>query len=94
MKLVVRILIRTYQMVVSPMLHFIGGPNAGCRFTPTCSEYFLGAVESHGFLRGSWLGLRRLCRCQPWGGCGHDPVPPPPLTNPGASPAPPNTNRF
>ncbi|MGI8482263.1 MAG: membrane protein insertion efficiency factor YidD [Chthoniobacterales bacterium] len=73
----VRILIRGYQILVSPVLSFIGGPASGCRFQPTCSEYFRRAVETHGFVRGSWLGLRRLGRCQPWGGQGHDPVPVP-----------------
>jgi uncharacterized protein len=64
-----------YQRTVSPMLSLLGGPGSGCRFEPTCSQYFLEAVEAHGVLRGSWLGLKRLARCQPWGGCGHDPVP-------------------
>lgn len=94
MKFAVRIVIRLYQKIASPMLHFIGGPNAGCRFTPTCSEYFLEAVETHGFLRGSWMGIRRLCRCQPWGGCGHDPVPPRRRPGPSANSTPPNPNRF
>ena len=75
MKLLVRILIRGYQRFISPVIHFLGGPGSGCRFTPTCSEYFLQAVEHHGFLRGSWLGVLRILRCNPWGGCGHDPVP-------------------
>lgn len=75
MKLLVRVLIRGYQLLISPVLHFLAGPAAGCRFTPTCSEYFLQAVETHGVLRGGWLGLRRLARCNPWGGQGHDPVP-------------------
>jgi uncharacterized protein len=75
MKPVVRIFIRGYQRFISPVIHLIGGPGSGCRFTPTCSEYFLQAVETHGFLRGSWLGLKRIGRCQPWGGSGHDPVP-------------------
>ncbi len=75
MKLLVRVLIRGYQLLISPVLHFLAGPAAGCRFTPTCSEYFLQAVETHGILRGGWLGLRRLARCNPWGGQGHDPVP-------------------
>jgi hypothetical protein len=48
---------------------------AGCRFQPTCSEYFLQAVRYHGALKGSWLGLKRIARCQPWGGQGFDPVP-------------------
>lgn len=75
MKWLIRILIRGYQMLLSPVLHFIGGPGSGCRFTPTCSVYFLQAVEMHGSIKGSWLGLRRLARCHPWGGQGHDPVP-------------------
>ncbi|HEX8281060.1 MAG TPA: membrane protein insertion efficiency factor YidD [Chthoniobacterales bacterium] len=71
----VRFLIRFYQWTISPVLSFLGGPASGCRFEPTCSRYFLEAVERHGFLRGSWLGLCRLGRCQPWGGKGYDPVP-------------------
>ena len=75
MLLLVRFLIRGYQLLVSPVLSFLGGPGSGCRFQPTCSVYFLEALERHGFFRGTWLGLRRLCRCHPWGGQGHDPVP-------------------
>ena len=75
MRFLVRFFIRIYQLSVSPVLSFLGGPGSGCRFQPTCSAYFLEAVETHGFLHGSWLGLRRLLRCQPWGGKGHDPVP-------------------
>jgi putative membrane protein insertion efficiency factor len=71
----VRFLIRIYQCTLSPFLHLLCGPNSGCRFTPTCSAYFLEAVEAHGVLYGSWLGLKRLARCQPWGGSGYDPVP-------------------
>lgn len=73
--LVIRIFIRTYQMIVSPVLAFVSGPGSGCRFEPTCSHYFLAAVETHGAARGSWLGLKRLARCHPWGGHGYDPVP-------------------
>ena len=73
----VRFLIRIYQCTFSPLLTLICGPGSGCRFTPTCSAYFLEAIETHGVARGSWMGLKRLARCQPWGGCGHDPVPPP-----------------
>jgi putative membrane protein insertion efficiency factor len=70
-----RIFIRIYQIAVSPVLGWISGPGAGCRFEPTCSEYFLRALEQHGVWRGSWLGLKRIGRCHPWGGQGHDPVP-------------------
>lgn len=75
MKRLIRIAIRGYQRFISPVIHSIGGPGSGCRFTPTCSEYFLQAVEKHGVLRGGWLGVRRIGRCHPWGGSGHDPVP-------------------
>ena len=47
-----------------------------CRYVPSCSTYALEALEAHGFIRGSWLSLRRLGRCHPWGGHGWDPVPP------------------
>jgi putative membrane protein insertion efficiency factor len=71
----VRFFIRIYKWTLSPFLRLLCGPNSGCRFTPTCSAYFLEAVEAHGLLYGSWLGLKRLARCQPWGGSGYDPVP-------------------
>jgi putative membrane protein insertion efficiency factor len=71
----VRFFIRIYQCTLSPLLRLLCGPNSGCRFTPTCSAYLLEAVEVHGIRHGSWLGLKRLARCQPWGGCGYDPVP-------------------
>jgi uncharacterized protein len=67
--------IHLYQHTLSPLLTLLSGTGGGCRFEPTCSRYFLEAVETHGFLRGTWLGLKRLGRCQPWGGWGHDPVP-------------------
>ncbi|MFM7606659.1 MAG: membrane protein insertion efficiency factor YidD [Prosthecobacter sp.] len=76
MKWFIRVLIRFYQKFISPLIHAVGGPGSGCRYTPTCSAYFLEAVETHGVLRGSWMGLGRMARCHPWGGHGHDPVPP------------------
>ena len=75
MLFLIRLLIRSYQLFISPVLSLIVGANAGCRFQPTCSQYFLEAVETHGALRGSWLGLKRIARCHPWGGQGIDPVP-------------------
>jgi putative membrane protein insertion efficiency factor len=62
-------LIRLYQLSLGPML----GP--ACRFEPSCSHYAIEAVQRHGAARGSWLALRRLSRCHPWGGCGVDAVP-------------------
>ena len=74
--LLIRLLIRGYQWLISPFLQWLsGGPGAGCRFEPTCSHYFLEACEVHGVLSGGWLGIKRLARCHPWGGFGLDPVP-------------------
>jgi putative membrane protein insertion efficiency factor len=77
MRALLRICIRIYQLTLSPLLTAIGGPGSGCRFQPTCSEYFLQAIETHGATRGIFLGLKRIAKCHPWGGCGEDPVPPP-----------------
>jgi|ERR1043166_2662665 putative membrane protein insertion efficiency factor len=71
----IRFIIRLYQCTLSPVLCLLCGEDSGCRFTPTCSRYFLEAVETHGVGYGSWLGIKRLTRCHPWGGCGYDPVP-------------------
>ena len=62
-------LIRLYQLLLSPIL---GG---ACRFVPSCSAYAREAIERYGAVRGSWLALRRLVRCHPFGGSGFDPVP-------------------
>jgi uncharacterized protein len=64
-----RLLIRGYQLVVSPWL----GDN--CRFYPSCSQYTLEAIDRHGTLRGSWLGARRIACCHPFHPGGFDPVP-------------------
>ena len=70
--LLLRGLIRGYQLFISPVL----GPS--CRYLPSCSDYAAEAILRHGTLAGSWLALKRLARCHPWGGSGYDPVPAPP----------------
>ena len=60
-------LVRCYQIVLRPIL-----PPA-CRFTPSCSEYFIAAVRKYGPLRGAWKGVCRIGRCHPWHPGGHDP---------------------
>lgn len=65
------LLVRAYQLLLSP---FSGG---ACRFHPTCSEYAMQAITTHGLVRGSWLALKRVARCHPFARPGFDPVPPP-----------------
>jgi putative membrane protein insertion efficiency factor len=72
---VIRLVIRFYQRILNPMLKVTAGPTLGCRYTPSCSHYFLQAVELHGPFVGSWYGICRIFRCHPWGGSGYDPVP-------------------
>jgi len=61
--------VRLYQLTLSPLL------GAHCRFEPSCSQYMIDAINEWGSIKGIWLGLRRIGRCHPWGGHGHDPVP-------------------
>jgi putative membrane protein insertion efficiency factor len=68
-------LLRGYQCTLSPVLSAMFGPAGHCRFTPSCSQYAIEALQIHGVFHGGALAGRRLCRCHPWGGCGHDPVP-------------------
>ena len=63
------LLLRIYQYAISPMLP------PRCRYTPTCSQYAVEAVSKHGAFKGGWLALKRIARCHPFGGSGHDPVP-------------------
>jgi putative membrane protein insertion efficiency factor len=69
MRFVLKILIRAYQLLLSPLL----GPR--CRFYPSCSHYALEAIDGHGALRGIWLTIKRISRCHPWHEGGFDPVP-------------------
>lgn len=62
-------LIHLYRWILSPLLP------AACRYRPSCSEYGLEAISRHGFVRGGWMTLCRIARCNPWGGHGYDPVP-------------------
>ena len=70
MKLVLKALIRGYQILISPLLP------ATCRYTPTCSRYALIAIDRFGPWRGSWMAVKRIVRCNPWHEGGYDPVPP------------------
>lgn len=63
------LLIKIYQYFISPML------GASCRYTPSCSQYGVEAIKKYGAFKGGWLTLKRIARCNPWGGHGHDPVP-------------------
>ncbi|WP_345521470.1 membrane protein insertion efficiency factor YidD [Nocardioides conyzicola] len=63
-------LLRAYRLLISPLYGQV------CRYHPSCSAYALGAVTTHGSVRGSWLTVRRLGRCHPWAAGGYDPVPP------------------
>jgi uncharacterized protein len=69
MRQALMVIIRTYQLALSPLL------GARCRFYPSCSCYAHTAIERHGAWRGTWLGLKRLLRCHPFAAGGYDPVP-------------------
>ena len=62
------LLVKIYQAVISPLL-----PN-GCRFTPTCSQYSIDAFKKYGPFKGFIKSIKRISRCHPWGGHGHDPL--------------------
>ncbi|MDA9262286.1 membrane protein insertion efficiency factor YidD [bacterium] len=61
--------VRIYQYAISPILP------SSCRYTPSCSTYTVAAIKKHGPFKGTWLGIKRIASCNPWGGHGHDPVP-------------------
>ena len=69
MRFVLKLLIRGYQLTLSPLL----GPR--CRFYPSCSRYAMEAIDTHGALRGVWLTIKRIGRCHPFNNGGFDPVP-------------------
>ncbi|MBL4740978.1 MAG: membrane protein insertion efficiency factor YidD [Sneathiella sp.] len=66
---ILKAMIKVYRYIISPYLP------ANCRYHPTCSAYALEALSTHGPIKGSWLTIMRLGRCNPWGGHGYDPVP-------------------
>jgi len=68
MKFLVLDMLSIYKAIVSPLMP------AACRFEPTCSEYTRQAVEKYGAIRGTWMGFKRIMRCQPFCDGGHDPV--------------------
>jgi putative membrane protein insertion efficiency factor len=63
------LLIKLYQVTLSPLL------GTKCRFTPSCSQYAIEALKKYGIFKGSWLTVKRISKCHPWGGHGYDPVP-------------------
>ena len=67
--LLLKLLVRAYQLIISPNL-----PQS-CRYTPTCSQYTIEALEKHGPIKGLFLSIKRILSCHPWGGSGYDPVP-------------------
>jgi len=69
MKKILLVMIRMYQLFLSPLL------GQHCRFTPSCSQYTKEAIEKYGAAKGTWLGVKRILRCQPFCKGGHDPVP-------------------
>ncbi len=64
------LLVRIYQLILSPLMPPV------CRFQPTCSHYMIESLKVWGPIKGTYLGVKRIMRCHPWGGHGHDPVPP------------------
>ena len=69
MKKIIILIIKTYQITLSPLL------GSNCRFHPTCSEYTIQAVNEHGAYKGLILGVKRISKCHPLGPKGYDPVP-------------------
>jgi hypothetical protein len=76
MKYLVLLLIKIYQKTLSLDHGLLGKiiPISACRYQPTCSQYGYQSIEKYGILKGGWLAIKRVARCNPWGGSGHDPV--------------------
>ncbi|MBQ7105163.1 MAG: membrane protein insertion efficiency factor YidD [Bacilli bacterium] len=68
MKKVLIGVVKVYQKIPGPW-------HDSCRHIPTCSNYMIEAIDKHGSLKGTYLGIKRICRCNPWGTSGYDPVP-------------------
>lgn len=69
MKYLLILLIQFYKRSISPLFP------PSCRYTPTCSQYALEAIQRYGAFKGGWMAIKRIFRCHPWGGSGYDPVP-------------------
>jgi putative membrane protein insertion efficiency factor len=67
--------VRLYRVTLSPLIAFLAGPSGACRFEPSCSQYAIDALKTHGTIHGSWLATKRICRCHPGSPGGQDPVP-------------------
>lgn len=68
-KRVAMALVGFYRKYISPMFP------PSCRYVPSCSEYAMIALQRYGFIKGSWMAIKRICRCHPWHPGGYDPVP-------------------
>ncbi|MBH75910.1 MAG: membrane protein insertion efficiency factor YidD [Flavobacteriales bacterium] len=69
MKIIIIYLIKFYQLTISPLI----GKN--CRYSPTCSNYCILSLKKYGLIKGTYLSIKRILSCHPFGGSGHDPVP-------------------
>lgn len=69
MKKILILIVKIYQKFLSPLCPGV------CRYKPTCSQYMIEAITAHGVIKGTFMGVKRICRCHPWGGHGYDPVP-------------------
>lgn len=77
MKQLAIFLIKTYQRLPifdNPISHTLLGPSSVCRYSPRCSDYAIDAMQKYGILKGSWMALKRIARCNPYAKGGFDPV--------------------